>query len=120
LIRDRSSLVVRWLSSGVNDEIRTLPFEEIANRLAITNVEGIMIVLRKGSAQPGDDGGSRSCSAEEFLPQVIVDTDHGPSLFTQQTDALRSDKTARTGNRSLLSLQMIFDFYSYAPDFAQR
>ena len=102
VIGNRGRLVVGRLRRGVNDEVRALALEKIADRLAVADIQVQVFVVAQGLGEFFDDGTCGAAGAEESLAHVIVDANDSPSLGAEQANTLRANKTARAGNNGLL------------------
>ena len=93
---------MRRLCGGVDDEVGPLGGEQIADTLAVANIEIQMAVAGNGIHQIADHGAGGAGRAEELLPHIVIDADHVPAFARQQARALGADEPAGSGNHHFL------------------
>src|ERR1017187_2986412 len=83
IVRNFSGLIVRWLPSRMDDEVRPRAGQQVSNILSVSKIKIMVTVIRKGLLQIFNHWAGRSLRSEEGCSHVIVDPDDTPPLFTQ-------------------------------------
>ena len=89
--RDLGGQIVGWLGGGVHDQIRLFPLEKGEDGRAITDVEGDVMIIRKGVFQTlpipeGIAGGTK-----EGSPLIVIDADNPHSLPGKENGDFRAN-----------------------------
>ena len=83
----------------MDDEFRTLVAQEIAYGLTSADIKLEMPVSRKRLDQRSDYRLRAGLIAEELPPHVVVEADNVEALFVQQSNTLRANQAARSGDK---------------------
>ena len=72
---------MRWLGSGMNDEIGPLLFEKVTHALPVADIDG-QVTVNRGIAPKKvfDYGVGRSRGTKKFFTQIIVDAYNIPTV----------------------------------------